>query len=439
MNKKSSLQEFFRNKNIFLTGGTGFFGKIFLEKILRCNPGKCYLLTRPKKGENSFDRVNSFFKSSLAFQTLRKEKGRDYENFVKKHIQIVEGDIAKDNLGMSQGDYKELMKNTNLVINAGASVSWKETISEMIKSNFNSASYALDIAKKSNSAHFVHISTMAVNNTYSTLFEKGKFDYEDYIQKVEKMDANQIMEETKVIHEKFGSTYAFVKAMCDKMIQDKRNGISTTILKSPSLGPAFYDPAPGWLDNITGYTGNYFYIGKGRSLAYLINRSNKIFELPIDIFANITLNATNIFGDTNQFNYLNILPESDITTYEAMIHALNYFKSHPVRNVKLIDPKFFECREEMNAYLNDLEKSNQNNPEMLKLIERTRYFNTLYLQANYFKSEAGLIKSDINKLIQLCPSENMQEFPMKIDNFESKKYVELSCEGIKKYIIKAKD
>lgn len=33
--ENTPMQDFYRNKTIFLTGGTGFLGQIFIEKLLR--------------------------------------------------------------------------------------------------------------------------------------------------------------------------------------------------------------------------------------------------------------------------------------------------------------------------------------------------------------------------------------------------------------------
>jgi fatty acyl-CoA reductase len=46
------IQGFYRDKTIFLTGTTGFVGKVVLEKILRSLSDfkKIYIMVRPKKG-----------------------------------------------------------------------------------------------------------------------------------------------------------------------------------------------------------------------------------------------------------------------------------------------------------------------------------------------------------------------------------------------------
>ena len=47
----SDIAAFFNDKSVFITGATGFMGKVLVEKLLRCtNVRKIYLLIRPKKG-----------------------------------------------------------------------------------------------------------------------------------------------------------------------------------------------------------------------------------------------------------------------------------------------------------------------------------------------------------------------------------------------------
>lgn len=54
-----NLQDFYRDKTIFITGTTGFIGKVVLEKILRSlgHFKKIYLMVRPKKGVSGHQRI----------------------------------------------------------------------------------------------------------------------------------------------------------------------------------------------------------------------------------------------------------------------------------------------------------------------------------------------------------------------------------------------
>lgn len=66
---KMNVETILEKKNFFITGGSGFIGKILIEKILRtvANAGKIYLLVRIKKGKTPQDRVEEIFNNKVRF------------------------------------------------------------------------------------------------------------------------------------------------------------------------------------------------------------------------------------------------------------------------------------------------------------------------------------------------------------------------------------
>jgi len=68
MTSTSQIAEFYRDRSVFVTGGTGFLGKVLVEKLLRSCPDikSIYLLIRPKKeNENVHDRLNQEFHKNI--------------------------------------------------------------------------------------------------------------------------------------------------------------------------------------------------------------------------------------------------------------------------------------------------------------------------------------------------------------------------------------
>ena len=59
----TKVQEFYSGQSIFITGGTGFVGKLLIEKLLRSCPDiACiYLLVRQKKGKDVHQRTEELF------------------------------------------------------------------------------------------------------------------------------------------------------------------------------------------------------------------------------------------------------------------------------------------------------------------------------------------------------------------------------------------
>ena len=72
------IKDFYRDKTIFLTGCTGFVGKVLLEKIIRTFPDfrKIFVMIRAKKNMSLEERfVKSIFSSEIFTQLFRKNPG----------------------------------------------------------------------------------------------------------------------------------------------------------------------------------------------------------------------------------------------------------------------------------------------------------------------------------------------------------------------------
>jgi len=62
------VTDFYNEKSVFLTGGTGFVGICLIEKLLRCCPSikSIYLLIRPKKGKEIAERLEELTQNSVS-------------------------------------------------------------------------------------------------------------------------------------------------------------------------------------------------------------------------------------------------------------------------------------------------------------------------------------------------------------------------------------
>lgn len=67
---KSDLNAFYKGRSIFVTGGSGFMGKVLIEKLLySCSDLKeIFILMRPKRGRVPESRLEDMFKLPVSLQ-----------------------------------------------------------------------------------------------------------------------------------------------------------------------------------------------------------------------------------------------------------------------------------------------------------------------------------------------------------------------------------
>jgi len=68
----SSIIEFYKHQNVFITGGTGFLGRVLVEKLLSSSPdiGNIYLLMRKKKNRDIYERLEHEINLPVSINTF---------------------------------------------------------------------------------------------------------------------------------------------------------------------------------------------------------------------------------------------------------------------------------------------------------------------------------------------------------------------------------
>jgi len=110
-----------KQTTIFMTGATGFVGSNLAYEFL--NHG--YSLKLLVRGENAEQKIDSLF-YKLYY------KPEEYSKF-KKRVEIIKGDITKENLGISVQDIERLSQEIGSVFHCAASVSFDESEKEEIE------------------------------------------------------------------------------------------------------------------------------------------------------------------------------------------------------------------------------------------------------------------------------------------------------------------
>jgi len=282
-------EEGFKNKILFVTGGTGFMGKVLIEKLLRTCPSvnKVYALIRPKKGKDPQDRLRIVFSNPL-FDLLKKTRG---EEILKKVIAIP-GDVMELNLGISQEDRFRLTEEVQIIYHMAATIRFDEPIKKAVLLNTRGTKFMLDLAKECKKLLvFNHVSTSYCHLEEKVLYEKAyppPANPHVVIQAIEWL-GDKLDNLTDKILGDCPNTYAYTKSLAESLVNDEMDNLPVVILRPSVVVPIWKEPIPGWTDNINGPAGLLIAAGKGVLRTMYCDPKGYADFLPVDIAVNILL------------------------------------------------------------------------------------------------------------------------------------------------------
>ncbi|KAL3271810.1 hypothetical protein HHI36_022280 [Cryptolaemus montrouzieri] len=323
-----SIPEFFTGRSIFITGGSGFMGKVLIEKLLRSCPGivNIYMLIRDKKGKSPEERIKAMLDLPL-FKVLKKENPRAVDKIIP-----VTGDVMELGLGLSEEDRKVLIQKVSVVYHAAASVRFDDSLRDAIIMNTRGTREVVLLAKEmKNIIALLHFSTTYCNTDRKVIGEEvypAHADWRDAIKLAENVDRYELDMLTSKYIDPLPNTYTFTKSLAEHVVKDLCDGIIPTVIFRPSIVISTWkDPIPGWIDNFNGPVGILVAVGKG-VLRTLYTEPDLVADyVPVDIIMRGILAGTwkkGITKDVKERNELVVYncSQNDISpvTMKEIVH-----------------------------------------------------------------------------------------------------------------------
>jgi fatty acyl-CoA reductase len=289
--KSGPITEWFRGRSVLVTGGTGFMGKVLVEKLLRSCPdiATIYLLMRPKRGNDIRMRLDELLNTTI-FDWLRKERPEALNKVVP-----VFGDITLPELGISQADQKILTDGVSVVFHSAATIKFDEKLKMAVGMNILGTKLIVQLCHKMLKLEaLVHVSTAYCNcnrQEISELVYPPPADPEKIIHCAEWLEDDLLESITPKIIGNRPNTYTFTKALAEHVLVEQSGNLPVAIVRPSIVTASWKEPIPGWVDNLNGPTGLLAGAGKGILRTILCYRDLVADLIPIDIAINLLISV----------------------------------------------------------------------------------------------------------------------------------------------------
>jgi len=304
-------------RSLFVTGATGFVGKVLVEKLLRCfrsEVNKVFLLVRPGNGRNAQERLHEEIIGSAIWETLDAEIGAERREIIcRDKLVAVAGDVTMPSLGVSDADFEEIERaGTEILFHCAASVNFDDPLEVALKLNTRGALETLKVAKEVLKVKaMVHVSTAYVgaNQKHEKIISEKvqslDFNPEDALAKSTKKTAGSdqigLSRLQLKIQGDFPNTYTLTKAMAEVILERHHGDVPLSIVRPSIVGASWREPLPGWVDVVSAATA-VFIGGALGVLTILHGKPRGVAAIvPVDLVVNHMLIAcAEIFGKTGE-------------------------------------------------------------------------------------------------------------------------------------------
>ncbi|XP_022697347.1 fatty acyl-CoA reductase 1-like isoform X2 [Varroa jacobsoni] len=422
----ASIAGFFAGQSVFLTGISGFLGKVLVEKLLRSCPNvkAIYVLIREKKGTPAPERLHSILAEKL-FEHLQQNDPLCFNK-----VKFVSGDLLKNEIILRNEDLEMLREKINIVIHSAASVLEFATTVKNLKS-------------------FVHVST-AYSNCHMCEVDEKVYPCDVEPRQVMSLCdwmADDLLEHLcpKLLKER-PNTYTFTKALAENLVAEYSDKIPVAIVRPSIITGAATEPFPGWVDNYNGPNGLLIALGTG-VLTTLYTQLDCVADLiPVDFVANTVLAAAH--RTSNGFRVYNCTSgtQNAIKWREFMEQSIDFPHQYPTTSIvryphpritsnKLLHQARLFLEHYVPAHMIDaILRCAGKKPVLSRLYERLA--NSMGLLEFFATNEWRFHNDNTRQLFNDLSETDQKEFNFNVYTIDWASYVHNYCLGIRQFILK---
>ncbi|XP_054279602.1 putative fatty acyl-CoA reductase CG5065 [Macrosteles quadrilineatus] len=444
------VSQFFQNRSVFVTGGTGFMGKVLVEKLLRSCPGikNIYLLMRPKRGQDIDTRLTELINAPL-FDRLRRERPTELYKIVP-----ILGDITEPELGISATDQEMLARSVSVVFHSAATVKFDEALKLSVTINMLGTKRLVELCHKMMSLEvLIHVSTAYCNcdrEEVSEMIYPPPFDPEHIIDCVSWMDDSLVDVLTPKLIGSRPNTYTFTKALAEHMLLKESGNLPVAIVRPSIVISSLQEPVAGWVDNWNGPTGIIAAAGKGFFRTMLCHEDKVADLVPVDIVINLMICAAwrTATAKPNGITVYNCCTglQKPITWKEFVNHSFVAMRKYPLgdllwypdgscRSNWVTNSVFSFTLHFMPAYIIDMfGRLVGKQPNMVRIQNK---LDKAAKCLEYFSTRQWRFLDDnVRMLNQSLSLEDRTEFAFDVSRIQWSKYIEDYVLGIRQFIFK---
>ncbi len=318
--------------NVFVTGVTGFVGKVVLEELLRradeLHLGHVWVLIRRKRGQSPVQRFAKVA-TSRAFAHLA-------DGWQEK-ITVVGGELSQPGCGIDADARETMQPQLSHIIHCAASVEFTLPIADAAAANITSSLNVLELARGcANLQHMVAVSTAYVNPASRHPMPEAlvplPFEAEEVYADIlaGRADEKALMAATG-----HPNTYTLTKCINEHLINQRRGNVPLSIVRPSIVSATWQHPFPGWIDSHAAFAGFVALIGAGHLNALNADPSIRLDVVPCDTVADRAINtcmleAATPPGEEPLVRYAVAGLKDSPLIQQCLDGMLNYFKKHPI-------------------------------------------------------------------------------------------------------------